>query len=105
MAVARELGPGVLASLRYRFYKQRRAWFYHGRYHDLETYVTGDARLGPIHAHDVGAEASWYVLGERGEGGALALRAEYTLSLIDYELYATDVIVGHVFGLGAWLDY
>lgn len=104
-AVAASLGGRGLAWLRYQFYEQWAADFYEARYMDLEPLMTGDARLGPIRAHAAALGARMRVAGREGEPGELTGEISYELSLTDYRLYSTALIVAHVPVVGLTWSY
>jgi hypothetical protein len=100
LAVATNPAPALLVTARYRLYRQWPAEFFEAHYHDVEPIMTGDVRLGPITEHGAGAEARWTLAGEYLDFSSLALILGYELSILTYEEYATDRIIGHVATVG-----
>jgi hypothetical protein len=96
----REIGSRWLLSGRYRLYQQSAARFYEARYHVLEEYLTGDARLGPITEHSGSAEAQVMLWGETAGQRGLGLLVSYDLSALDYHDLATAWIIGHALSVG-----
>ena len=104
-ALAVDVGGRGLAWLRYQLYEQWAADFYQARYMDLEPLMTGDVRLGPIRAHAAAIGARLRVAGRAGEPGELTGELSYELSLTDYRLYSTALIVAHVPVVGLTWSY
>src|SRR5690606_20853310 len=100
-----EVGRRGLALVRYRYYRQWAADFYRARYHELGDLASGDVRLGPIDEHGGGVAFRWTFRAGRDEAGALGVDASYDLAATDYLDYATDRIIGHVLGMGAFWNY
>jgi len=104
-ALALDLGGRGLAWLRYQLYEQWAADFYQARYADIEPLMTGDVRLGPIRAHAAAIGARVRVAGRDGERGELTAELSYEISLTDYRLYSTALIVAHVPVVGLTWSY
>jgi len=67
--------------------------------------MSGDQRLGVIHAHSLGAELRAVVFARPTGDGNVGIAAAYDLGLVDYELLGISTIVAHVAQLaltGAW---
>jgi hypothetical protein len=106
LAAVHEITERGLVTASYRWYRQRQADFWEARYDALEPLLSGDPRLGPVRAHALGAHLRWRLRGEDdSDAGAVVIDAGYQLDLMDFPLYATDRIVGHVATLGAILAY
>jgi len=103
-ALAVEVGARGIGWVRYQLYEQWAADFYQARYDEIEPLMTGDVRLGPIRAHAAALGARLRLAGRSGERGELSGELSYELSLTDYRLYSTNMIVAHVPVVGlTWL--
>ena len=104
-ALALELHRTVVVTTRYRYYRQWAADFYQARYQDLEPLLSGDPRLGPIRDHTASVELGGRFFERPDRLGALVVGLSWDVSWTDYELLATDLIVGHTLGVSAGAEF
>lgn len=100
-----QLGHWGLLDIRYRYYQQTKAYFYKPVYDEIERLLSGDQRLGVIHAHSVGGELRALVFSRPGGDGSVTLAAGYDAGLLDYDLLGIATVVAHVVQLailGSW---
>jgi hypothetical protein len=110
VTVAKAFGARWLFDARYRYYGQSAASFYQARYSRLEPLVSGDARLGVVHEHSVGADALFTFVGERNDFGSVSVYASYSFATLRYDLLIAeriryDDIQSHIVGLGVLASY
>lgn len=96
--VAVDVAQAATIALGYRFYAQTAASFYQARYDALLPTRTGDARLGPLTAHQPQLRARWAPL------EWLELSASYELPLVRHAEIGRTVI-GHVGSVGVAASY
>lgn len=104
-ALAKEIGGGLLATLKHRFYAQTAADFYLPVYPGRRGYHTGDARLGRLYNQTGALEAEYRIPMRAGRTGPLVLSAEYSFSHLQYPDLYPRTLVSHVFSIGARSEY
>ena len=102
VVLALELGPGMVLSPRYRYYRQSRASFYQAQYSQIAPIMSGDLRLGRVQDHTLGVELRWDVPLGRAGVESVPIQFGYDVSLLDYR--DTDIrIVAHILQVGVGL--
>jgi hypothetical protein len=91
LALAKELGPRLLASVHARRYAQSAATFYEHHYDDLERYMTADVRLSSLGERAAGVHVA-FVLWRTRNAGDLSLNASYERSWLEYREHRGTVV-------------
>lgn len=102
-ALAIELGPRLLLTLKHRSYLQRPAEFSRTAYAPGDRLRTGDVRLGGLEEHGGGIVLDWRI--PRPAGEPLVLSAGYAHAYQEYWSLPGHDLRSHVFRLGASRDY
>jgi hypothetical protein len=104
-ALALEMGPRLLLTLKQRSYVQRPASFYKTVYAPTDRLRTGDTRLGGLEEHGGGIEIDWSLPRGAGARGPLILSLGYAFSRLEYWSLPGHDLRSHVARLGATVDY
>ncbi|MDB5047423.1 MAG: hypothetical protein JWO30_494 [Fibrobacteres bacterium] len=104
-AIAEELGPRALLTLKHRFYAQAPADFHKSVYPDRKGFQSGDLRLGTIYDQMAAALLEYRIVRPSGRAGPIVLSVEYAFSRKEYPDLYPKVLLSHVFSMGVRTDY
>jgi hypothetical protein len=104
-ALAKEIGPRFMATIRHRYYIQTAADFYGTAYDAYRTIRAGDVRLGRLDEQTAGAELEWKTPGAAQALGPLSISIGYEYAHLAYWDRPGEELAGHVLVLGAALEY